>query len=273
MTRGTALHIGLKSAAGIATALLLLASSGCSPFGVQSSTLAATVTECVLPDDQSQTLIGSWGKLPIPLAIESGSGGIDSDEVTAILAAADTWNAHFESALGLTVFDTGSGDSVRITTATSADPCSTVVLNASGSFTGAVPILKHSDWPYSSAKAIAFTTHCTPQTLNGGGTLGTLKTAVLDVNSENFFVDGTVKHDLQTIVGHELGHVLGLDHSCEDSSSEGIPGCTSAQALYQNALMYPKFGYYSDYTGIIRHELNSNDQGRANCLYESMRTE
>ena len=250
-----------------------LTCSACSPFGVQSSTLAATVTECDLPDDQSETLIGSWGKLPIPLAIESGSTGFDSDEASAILAAAETWNNHFEAALGLTVFDTGTSGSIRITTTSSADPCSTVVLNSSGSFTGAVPILKHTDWPYSSAKSIAITTHCTPQTLNGGGTLGSLKTAVLDVNYENYFVEGTVRHDLQTIVGHELGHVLGLDHSCEDTSSAGVPGCTNAQTLYQTALMYPKFGYYSDYTGLIRHELNSNDQGRGNCLYESMRAE
>lgn len=254
-------------------AAALPALSACSPFGVQSSTLASTVTECVLPSDQAKTLIGSWGKLPIPLAIESGASGFNSDEIADILAAADTWNAHFEAALGLTVFDTGSGDSVRITSQTSADPCSTVVLSASGSFTGAVPILKQSNWPYSSAKAIALTTHCSPQTLDGGGTLGSLKTAVLDVNYENFFVEGTVQHDLQTIVGHELGHVLGLDHSCEDTGEDGVPACASAEVLYQTALMYPKFGYYSDFTGLVRHDLNSNDQGRTNCLYESMRTQ
>lgn len=253
---------------------IAMASSACAPFGLQSSTLPATVTECVLPDDQQGTLIGSWAKLPIPLAIESGAGGFDTDEITAILAAAATWNAHFETAIGQPAFDTGEGDSVRITTRSSADPCSTTVLSSSGSFSGAVPILKHTDWNHTSSAQIALTLHCSTQTLSGGGTFGSVRTSVMDLNYENFFIEGTVRHDLQSIVAHELGHVLGANHSCEDGGTDGTPDCTDPEIPidYTTALLFPGFGFFEDLTGEVRRSLNSNDQGRANCLYESLRT-
>jgi hypothetical protein len=252
---------------------ITITSAACAPFGIQSSTLPATVTECVLPDDQEGTLIGSWGKLPIPLAIESGTGGFDTNEIAAILAAAATWNAHFEAVIGQPAFDTGEGDSVRITTRTSAEVCSTTVLTASGSFSGAVPILKQTDWNHTSSAQIALTLHCSTQTLSGGGTFGSVRSSVMDINYENFFVDGTVKHDLQSIVAHELGHVLGANHSCEEGGADGTPDCEDPEVTleYTTALLYPGFGFFEDLTGEVRRFLNANDQGRTNCLYESLR--
>src|SRR5437868_7089593 len=40
------------------------------------------VRECVLPSDQSGTLLGKWAKLPVPIEIHEGD--FDSSSVTAI---------------------------------------------------------------------------------------------------------------------------------------------------------------------------------------------
>ena len=80
--------------------------------------------------------------------------------------------------------------------------------------------------------------------------------AVMELNYVNFFRSGMPVPDLQSLVTHELGHLLGLNHSCVGA------GCNGAPSDYINAIMFPSYN-----PGSIKRALNSNDQGRANCLY------
>ena len=96
--------------------------------------------------------------------------------------------------------------------------------------------------------------------------------AYMELNYQGFFVSGRKVPDLQTIMLHEFGHLLGLYHSCDSGSTKaGTPNCLSGtlKTEYRDAVMFPVFGFNEDLTGEQKRELNENDQGRANCLYKA----
>lgn len=75
-----------------------------------------------------------------------------------------------------------------------------------------------------------------------------------------------------SVILHELGHSLGLDHSCKsgDGSSNFI-SCSglSNQDPYYQAVMYPTLGTggASGTMLQIKDQLQSNDTSRISCLY------
>jgi len=88
----------------------------------------------------------------------------------------------------------------------------------------------------------------------------------MEINYANFFSAGKPMPDLQSIVTHELGHLLGLDHSCSGTATSGMPACNQANTDYVNALMYPALGF-NGAQGQVSRTIRTNDQQRANCLY------
>jgi hypothetical protein len=74
--------------------------------------------------------------------------------------------------------------------------------------------------------------------------------------------------DVESLLLHELGHVLGMLHSCNGSTDGSIDG-TSAPACqsglnsqYLEAVMFPFLEI-----GQLRRKLQQNDYNRINCLY------
>ena len=94
----------------------------------------------------------------------------------------------------------------------------------------------------------------------------------MELNYQNFFVTGKPVPDLQSIITHEMGHLLGLGHSCETDTETGVPNCNESglPPAYQAALMFPTFTFDSNGNGQIKRDLQSNDEGRANCLYQGI---
>jgi hypothetical protein len=76
-----------------------------------------------------------------------------------------------------------------------------------------------------------------------------------------------------SVVLHELGHVIGLDHSCNSSAgTEDFASCDGLDAShpYRQAVMYPKLSVGSSRTGLgleVKESLQENDRLRAGCLY------
>jgi hypothetical protein len=93
--------------------------------------------------------------------------------------------------------------------------------------------------------------------------------AIMELNYQNFFVAGQRQPDLRSIMVHELGHLLGLDHTCATGAKAGFPDCnqSSLSAEYFEAVMYPVIPFDSTGAGAVKRDLNRNDQGRAQCLY------
>lgn len=240
--------------------------SGCAVYEEKPGT-KSFVKECVLPPDQSGTLSGKWKTTAVPVALHEGE--FAPEEAAEIATAASTWNEFFAASLNLTALDIGSKENPRTIGGphpTKANLCDSSIVSGS-QFSGQVVIFKNPNWPSNYPKtAIAITSFCTAAVQP----IPTFFNAMIEINYQFFFVEGQKIPDLQTIVLHELGHIMGLNHSCESNPVTGVPDCNSATLSpdYSAAVMYPVFGFDGAGIGQQKRELTANDQGRTNCLYQ-----
>lgn len=231
----------------------------------KKATQSTLVKQCILPDDQAGTLSGRWKKLPVPIAVKTGN--FDDAEINEIQAAVKTWNQFYGASLNLTVLDSGAEKIRDVSKEKPTTLCSEGILQGN-EFTGQVVIYKHAQWPYPNTEAIALTSFCPIS----AQPLPNIYMAIMEFNYQHFFVEGTKLPDLQTIFLHEFGHLLGLDHSCNTQSKNGYPLCSDPAMSkdYYQAVMFPIIPFTAGGQGEQRRELQSNDQGRANCLYQDM---
>ncbi len=250
----------------LALGVLLIGGTSCALYDPRNDK-KATVKECVTPTDQTGTYSGRWQVTPIPLGFHQGD--FQSDEVSSIIASADTWNNFFNASKSKKTIDYGSTDTPKVSAA--SNPTQLGALCAQGivqgsSFSGSVIVYKMGRWPSSyPANAMALTSFCTLPVKP----YPTMYMAVMEVNYQNFFVSGQKVPDLQSIMAHELGHLHGLNHSCEAATKTGTPNCNDPNLNpdYGIALMYPVFTFDTSGAGQQKRDLGTNDQGRANCLY------
>jgi hypothetical protein len=254
----------------------------------------SVVTSCVLPTDQTGTLNGRWASTPIPVALHAGD--FTTYEASQIAAAVATWNTFSSASMGIEILNNDNGNLASSLTQTDS---ATLCANndyIDGSFSKPIVIYKDATWPTSyNPNVMALTSYCTKTgsigsgAATGGGVSYAAATststgsdpttiqaqllpftvAMTELNYEYFF-DTSEVPDIQTILLHELGHVLGLNHSCNNTTTPGFPSCTGtgANVLYQDAVMYPVFGFYSNGQGQQRRSLTVDDEERANCLYQ-----
>jgi hypothetical protein len=220
------------------------------------------ITECVLPGDQSGTLAGAWPRRPVPIALRAGD--FSADEASQVTAATEVWNHFYTGSLGMTLFNTGGAVPSAVQATMPPSICSNSLIQANG-FVAPVVIFKQSAWTHD-PEAVGLTSFCTV----GNASPKTMTTAIMELNYQNFFVQGKKQPDLQSILIHEFGHLAGLDHSCDTKGRTGFPNCADPGLPrdYLTAIMYPIVLFGSNGIGEQRRVLQSNDEGRANCLYK-----
>lgn len=222
----------------------------------------------MLESNQTATLHGRWRSsadgLVIPIAISKDQ--FSDAEIKEIFTAVGIWNRFFAKTKKNISFDFGEENAPHLSERKrSLFDCPGSLLNEDQmSFKDAVVIYKLTKWTYTSApSAIAMTASCKPSAHNLS--VKAYNFAQIDLNYEHFFSEGKPIPDLVTNIVHELGHVVGLNHSCGGTSSDFI-SCEDASlpAEYKDAVMFP-YDYSAD--GQLKKKLKTNDQQRVNCLY------
>ena len=250
----------MKRGQAIVIALILAFLTGCA-LGDGSKSVTK---QCNIPADQKNTISGAWKITPIPVAFHTSD--FNTEEQSTIMNGADTWNKFFASSKGIPMLDYGTKTSPKTSGAPKpSGNCTTGIIQGQ-QFSGAVVIYKQMSWPYSNIPdAIALTSYCPIP----GTPYNSFFMAYIELNYQNFFVQGRKLPDTQTILTHEFGHLIGLNHSCENATKTGVPNCSDPNmpSAYISAIMFPVFGFDSAGYGEVKLNINQNDQGRANCLY------
>lgn len=212
---------------------------------------------CNLPSDQANSLQGEWAKTPIKISYHSGEfSGTDKADIAA---AAGVWNDFFNASKSFSIIEVGDESALN----QSVPNCT-----AGAGADGTVLYKVASGWSHGGS-AVAVTLFCT---INSGGKVPKMTNAILKFNYQNYWGGTTGKTpDMQSIAVHELGHLIGLDHSCGALRS-GLPNVACPDANSGNFLvdtvMYPTVFFNDSGEGEIKTDLRTNDQERANCLYE-----
>jgi hypothetical protein len=229
-------------------------------------------TECRLPDEQGRgSVIGVWEKLPIPLVADRELYRADKGSgIAALKAAMSTWNRWAERK-GKVAFvllrDAEQGMEIPALSACSQSAYTDAVPEAVGIWridgTGK-RVNRRANCGSRRAKLISDGVQAqTDWQLNGGK----IRNASILLNFDYFNKPGALQVDLESLLLHELGHVLGLLHSCNGSTHDSFdattsPACAHAPKEFVEAAMFPYLR-----KGAIRREIQQNDLDRINCFY------
>ncbi len=258
----------------VAILLITQFTAACSARPSDSATETGRITNftvCALPSTQGEgSFQGKWAALPIPTVIDRDFYlANQGEQATEIKAAITSWN-NWAVLKGLTAFSLqndgsglGAGAGIPIT-----DDCNqATITNARTDVVGIWKIQAGGD-----GRNTRDVNGSTCQLLETGvqgktdWTIvnGTITGASILLNFDGFNSPGESSLDTQSLALHELGHVLGLLHSCnpgEGDTTTSIP-CTEAPNRFLEAVMFP-FLQISQ----IRRTILQNDYSRINCLY------
>jgi hypothetical protein len=234
-------------------------------FNAQTHAAESSLARCELPADQGYgSLMGSWESLPVSLIVDrefyAREGGQAAE---ALLRAVRTWN-DWAGRRGKTAFVVSAEADIPRVTECNQSAYTKGIPAAAGIWIidGSPGRENRRHGCGGEEKILPGEASQTDWLIEGGRILG----ASVLLNFEDFNSPGKPSIDLETLLAHELGHVLGLLHSCNGRGPLGTDGtsapfCRQAPVAYRKAVMAPI------YPGDVRRELGANDLNRLKCLY------
>lgn len=271
----------------ILSLFLLFIFSGCqTQINSSDSAKSRAVSTCVLPADQgNQSIIGMWlpiyDKVPdsylkVYIDPKFKAKGLDG----VVKAAVDTWNNFSSTTYKLRLMDYSEQPATAAFYAyKDASKDTDVKLSdyAPGNPKKEVYIYyvdSKVDWDTlyqfdKDAVGVTLSWWATDSSVRSPNTNvdNLLLKSSLFINYSYFF-NGDKPVDLQSVVVHELGHVIGLDHSCGpvtagDPRNHTTIQCPSSLSHpYLQAVMYWQLQKQQ-----VKRDLYGNDQERLNCMY------
>lgn len=260
----------------------LILASACSarPSGASASGRIVNFTNCQLPADQGRnSLQGSWASIPVPVVFDNDFYLTDNGEILpALRSATNTWNgwANLRGRSGFSITNDGTGTEAGREIPALSD-CSQATYTSQVTDVVGIWKITASGTHQNIRSSCAVTSTGAPGRLLPIGVQGQTDWITLGgritgssilLNFEEFNAPGKVRVDVESLLLHELGHVLGLLHSCNGSTADSTDG-TSAPACnaglnsqYLDAVMFPFLE-----VNLIRRKLGQNDYNRINCLY------
>jgi hypothetical protein len=276
--------IFLKSGPRIIFGLILtgaLAAWGCSarPLGGADGSRIMNYTACLLNPAQGQgSFFGKWNSLPVSLVMDRDFYLSDEGAgAPAVRSAVETWNGWSRlrglQAFRLSLDSSGVSGGLEIPEITD---CTQAAYSAA--ITDMVGIWKISTHGNrrNARPSCGTQENGQPRKILPDGVQGQTDWVVLNnrivgasvlLNFDFFNSPGTQRVDVESLVLHELGHVLGLLHSCNGSGNGAIDGtssppCGQGNPRFNNAVMFPFLEVNQE-----RRALLQNDYDRVNCLY------
>jgi hypothetical protein len=238
-------------------------------YAAISTAACGKAHDCPVAADQKSSFMAASSRFPITLTMDSRW---DSVERAALFKAAEAWNTIAKASGQPQFFNIEIGQVRDLSGYSSIEGCE-LPEGSEGQF----PVVRVSNADTWTAMGFSRSTPAVTLRCHRGDEL--TKQAVV-VN-----VDLISTEQLMSVFIHELGHTIGLDHSCQlDADAPGFRSCNglSADHPYREAVMYPALriaspaqakygGYgYSSYSSSaieLKEVLKSNDIERASCLY------
>lgn len=263
--------------------ILILSSCSARPSGARANGRIINFTNCQMPPDQGYgSLVGHWGGLPVPVVFDNDYYMTDSGEAMPSLRnALATWNgwASLRGYRGFSISNDGTGLTAgREIPPSLAETCDQ--RNYTAQVTDVVGVWKigsagnHKNQRVNckvtetGAPGRILPTGVQGQTdwITSGGLI---TGASILLNFEEFNAPGKAKLDVESLLLHELGHVLGMLHSCNGTSGDSYDGTTAPACgnpnispFYLDAVMFPFLDARQ-----LRRKLTQNEYDRINCLY------